>query len=55
MDEIILEIQDIYKFTQEYLNDEYTNQDCIKLYRNLEGEYAALLLQLKNQAFKVDS
>lgn len=50
MDEIILEIQDIYKFTQEYLNDEYTNQDYVKLYRNLEGEYAALLLQLKNQA-----
>lgn len=50
MDKIILEIQDIYKFTQEYLNEEYENQEYVKLYRNLEGEYAALLLQLKNQA-----
>lgn len=49
-DDIIEEIKEIYSYTQSFLNEEYKDQNYVKLYRNLEGEYAAILLQLKNQA-----
>ena len=52
IDEIIEEIKEIYSFTQNYLNDQYINQDTIKLYRNLGGKYASVLYQLKNKAIE---
>ncbi|MCG3683858.1 hypothetical protein [Aliarcobacter butzleri] len=51
-DDIIEEIKEIYSYTQSFLNEEYKDQNYVKLYRNLEGEYAAILLQLKNQAIR---
>lgn len=51
-DKIIEEIKEIYSYTQKNLNEEYENRSYVKLYRNLAGEYAAILLQLKNQAIK---
>lgn len=51
-DEMIREMKDIYSHTQNALNQEYKDQNFVKLYRNLHGKYAAILLQLKNQAIE---
>ena len=49
------ELKDIYSFTQKKLDEIYPNQDYVELIRNVEGGYAATLLQLKNNALETSS
>ena len=52
INDMIFEIKEIYNFTQNYLNIQYPNQDTIPLIRNLNGDYAIILLQMKKNAEK---
>lgn len=55
IDDMTEELKDIYSFTQKKLDEIYPNQDYVELIRNVEGGYAATLLQLKNNAQETSS
>lgn len=48
-DAMINEIRELYKYTQNLLDEKYV-EDNVTLIRNISHDYAAVLLQLKNNA-----
>ena len=51
-DNMIEEIKSIYEHTQKCLDIDYKGEDYVELRRNLSGEYASILLQLKANALE---
>lgn len=52
IDEMIDELKVIYNITQKKLDEMYPNQNFVELIHNVDGGYAATILQLKNNALK---
>jgi len=50
IDDICNEMRNIYMFAQNRLDEDYPNQDFVKLYRNYKGEYALILLRMQKEA-----
>ena len=51
-DNMIEEIKAVYEHTQKCLDIDYEGKDYVELHRNLSGEYASILLQLKASALE---
>lgn len=52
IDDMLEELKEMYRITQEKLEEMFPKQETVELIHNIDGNYAAVLLELKNNALK---